>query len=240
MSDRSKYSRTYWKVMDDPQFDGIRENTRHFGAWSLMLIAADMAWPTLAYVPPMVQPASFRILCDAGLVEPLSGGRFRLQGLDSERERRKAAATRDPTGTQLGPNWDPEGRVAKPIAKQRLDEPTDEQARERNVDPADVYWRLTGKYPTDKVLTWIDQMTERYGAESVCRAVAVAHIADRSTATLLGRTQDRLRADARELDRQEREAEQASLRQKRAIPRVEEPWIEEYRQSIQKQYEDSK
>src|SRR4051812_45261925 len=97
----------------------------------------------------MVQPASLRVLCDAGLIKTVSGGRFRLQGMDSERERRKTAATRNPTGTQLGTTFDPDGRVDKTRQdKTRQDEHTDEQARESDdVDPADIYWRLTGKYP---------------------------------------------------------------------------------------------
>jgi hypothetical protein len=108
----------------------------------------------------------------------------------------------------------------------------------RDDDPADIYWQLTGKFPGDKPLAWIDQLGAQYGGPAVSKALATAFIADKSTQTLLGRTQDNLRAEARELDRKEREAEQVRLREKRAIPRVLEPWQEEYRAAIQRQYED--
>ena len=104
-------------------------------------------------------------------------------------------------------------------------------------DPADIYWQLTGKYPADKVLSWIDDLTSRYGSDAVIRHVVEAHVEDRAVSTLLGRAQDRLRAESRQLDKAERAAEEARLREKRAIPRKLEPWQEEYRAAIQAQYD---
>lgn len=54
---------------------------------------------------------------------------------------------------------------------------------------------------------------------------------------LLSRAQDILRGDARKLDLVEREAEKARLAEKRAVPRVEEPWRAELREAIQRQYD---
>ena len=101
MSDRAPYSRVYWSVMDDPKFDGIREDPRHFGSWGLLLIVADMAWPAPAFPPPAVSKTSMRLLIEAGLVDSLSGGRFRIHGLDAERGRRRDAAR---TGSKRDPN----------------------------------------------------------------------------------------------------------------------------------------
>lgn len=104
-------------------------------------------------------------------------------------------------------------------------------------DPADIYWQLTGKYPGEKTLPWIDQLTSTYGSETVIRHLVGAHMADSAASTLLGRTQDLLRAESRQLDKRERDAEEASLKAKRAVPRKLEPWQEEFRQRIQEQYD---
>lgn len=126
MSDRAPYSRVYWSVMDDPKFDGIREDVRLFGSWSLLLIVADMAHPAPAYLPRTVPAKAVRQLADCGLVDLLAGHRFRIHGLDAERTRRRIAATNpDPSGTPKGPKRDPNGSQAKQSkdeTEQRRDE----------------------------------------------------------------------------------------------------------------------
>ncbi len=91
MSTDRPYSRIYYEVMDDPKFDGIREDVRHFGSWSLMLVLADMAWPSPAFVPTIVPRSSLSVLTNCGLVDVLTGGRFRIHGLDAERNARRNA-----------------------------------------------------------------------------------------------------------------------------------------------------
>jgi hypothetical protein len=86
------YSRMYWALMDDPKFDGIREDPRLFGAWALLLLYADMAYPAPTYRPPFVGPSAFRRLVAAGLVDELSGKRYRIHGLAFEREERTQSA----------------------------------------------------------------------------------------------------------------------------------------------------
>lgn len=113
MSERAPYSRVYWSVMDDPKFDGVREDMRHFGSWTLLLIVADMAWPAPAFLPRSVPKASVSLLVETGLVDTLSGGRYRICGLDAERGRRRDAArtgpNRPPSGPRLTPVRDPNG-----------------------------------------------------------------------------------------------------------------------------------
>ena len=84
MSDRP-YSRVYWEVMDDPKFDGVRDDPRHFGAWTLLLVVADMAWPASAFLPPIVSRQSLALLEQRGLIDRLAGGRYRVHGMDKER-----------------------------------------------------------------------------------------------------------------------------------------------------------
>jgi hypothetical protein len=93
------YSRMYWSVMDDPKFDGVREDVRLFGAWALFLLYADMSYPAPTYRPPTISIGVMNRLVAQGLVDELSGKRYRIHGLASEREMRShnarnAAASR--------------------------------------------------------------------------------------------------------------------------------------------------
>jgi hypothetical protein len=230
MSDRAPYSRVYWSTMEDAKFDGIREDPRLFGAWALLLIAADMSHPSPAYLIPTVPRASVTRLAEAGLIDLLDGFRYRVHGLDAERERRRTAAT------TRGPSGDRPVPVRDPLADQAKQSKAETSRAQAPRDPADVYWSLTGRYPNTKTLGWIDDLTAKYGAEPVIGAVAKAHIEDKNAGTLLGRATDILRAEARELDRQERVAEQLALEEKRSQPRVEEAWRLEFRSAIERQY----
>jgi hypothetical protein len=235
MSERAPYSRVYWSVMHDDKFDGVREDPRLIGSWLLLLIVADMAYPSPAYVLPTVSRSALKRLEEAGLVDLLDGHRYRIHGLDAERERRRTlATTRGPSGDRPVPVRDPLGDQAK---QSKAETSKAEAPREDTVaDPAEAYWSLTGRFPTEKPLSWIDDLTRKYGAEATIRALVKAHTTDRDASTLLGRSQDLLRSEARQLDRQERDEEQARLREKRAQPRTVEPWRKELADLIEKQY----
>ena len=111
------YSRVYWSVMDDPKFDGIRENVAHLGTWTLLLLVAEMAYPAPAMLPRCVPDESVAALVAKELVDVLTGDRYSVRGLAKEREKRSewgrnAAALR----------WQSD-RIADPLlAKQSKDE----------------------------------------------------------------------------------------------------------------------
>jgi hypothetical protein len=110
VSERAPYSRVYWEILHDPKFDGIRHDCRLIGAWLLLLLQADAAWPQPAYIPPTVSRSSYRRLVEATLVDDLSGHLYRIHGLEAERLRRKELATsRKPLGTQAGTGRSPDG-----------------------------------------------------------------------------------------------------------------------------------
>lgn len=97
------YSRIYWRVMEDEEFDGVREDVRLFGSWALMLVVADMAYPAPAFIPPTVPRAAVKRLAVAELVELLPGHRYRIRGHEKERAKRSesgrnAAAVRWQSG----------------------------------------------------------------------------------------------------------------------------------------------
>jgi hypothetical protein len=165
----------------------------------------------------------------------LVGDRYRIHGLDKEREHRKQlATTRGPDGDRTVTGREASGDLAKPSQAKTENEPSPAEPR----DQADIYWSLTGRFPVDKALSWIDSLTEQYGAEPTIRALVAAHLEDRSVQTLLGRTRDRLAAEARKLDVKERSDEKARLVEKRSQPRVEEAWRQEFRAAIERQYGD--
>lgn len=91
MKASTPYCRVYWTILDDPKFDGIREDMRALGTWTLCLVVADMAYPAPAFVPP-VPAQSFARLVDAGLIDRVDANRYRVHGLEAERARRSEAA----------------------------------------------------------------------------------------------------------------------------------------------------
>jgi hypothetical protein len=91
MKERRPYSRVYWSIQHDPKFDGIREDMRLIGAWTTLLVVADQTWPAPAYPPPIVSKGAMKVLADAGLIDLMAGGRYRIHGLDSERVARSEA-----------------------------------------------------------------------------------------------------------------------------------------------------
>lgn len=81
---------------------------------------------------------------------------------------------------------------------------TDTNPAEPPRDPANDYWSVTGRYPSDAVLRWLDDLTAEYGADAVIEHLGARSEEDRSVKTLLGRVGDSLKAQARALDRKER------------------------------------
>lgn len=255
MSDH--YIRVYSSVIDDPKFADVYPNEAAMGTWLKLLLTADAVWPASCDLPRWVRPGPLRLLVDAKIVDLLPAHRFRIHGLDAERTRRAASAAVGgrASGRSRGaeqslndrsttvPRSFPEQRneiepsQAKPSQAKTENEPISPRAD--TTDPADAYWQLTGKYPSDKALFWIDEMAARFGSEATVRAIATAHIQDRNGKDLLSRAQDRLRAEARELDRREREDEQRRLAEKRARPPNLEEWQIEFRRLVEERYGDA-
>lgn len=212
MSERAPYSRIYWAVVDDPKFADVVDDDRAWALWTRLLMAADQSWPASPMLPLSTHRRSLDKLVAGGIVDLQAGGRYRIHGLDAERERRKQAATRGtPTGDQLGTKRDADGPRTTGL---RQDEPHQDKTSSTEPtapDPADIYWNLTGKYPSGKALPWIDGLTAEFGASAVVRALAGCHQQDNDQQTFLGRVQDVLRHDARQLDKREQDAERARV-----------------------------
>jgi hypothetical protein len=87
----SKYVRVYYSIVDDDRFADVFD-TPHLATWLRLLLIADAIWPATAYIPAKERKASVSFLADKGLLELCGDGRFRVHGLDAERERRSNAA----------------------------------------------------------------------------------------------------------------------------------------------------
>ena len=81
------YSRVYWNAVDDPKFATVWSDDHALAWWLRLLLAADQSWPASAALPFGVHRAGLKKLTDAKLVD-VTGIRYRIHGLDAERERR--------------------------------------------------------------------------------------------------------------------------------------------------------
>lgn len=91
MADRP-YSRHYHELVDDPKFAEVYPDDHHYATWSRLLMVADQAWPASAHLPASARRASVSKLAAVGLIDLLPDGRFRMHGLQKEREVREAHA----------------------------------------------------------------------------------------------------------------------------------------------------
>jgi len=87
MSERP-YSRHYHDLIDDAKFLEVYPDDHHYATWSRLLMVADQAWPSSAHLPSTARKASVAKFVEVGLVDVLPNGRFRLHGLEAERQRR--------------------------------------------------------------------------------------------------------------------------------------------------------
>lgn len=233
------YARLYLASVDDPKFVGIYENDHHWATWARLLMIAEPAWPSSAHLPRSARAASVKALAMAGLIDLLPGDRYRIHGLDAERESRMQQAKKASNA-----RWNADSNAQSNAASNAQTMPNQAKPSKAEVSPAqparedaaDAYWSLTGRYPQGKVLTWIDDLMGQFGAEATTKALVRAHIEDPSTSTLLGRTSDYLKAEARALDRKEREDEQRRVRENRMAPRELPKWEQEFRASIAARY----
>ena len=143
MSERAAYSRVYWSIVDDPKFVTVYDNDSHLAAWLRLLLIADQAHPASAHLPSNVRKGSVTALSDAELIDMLPGSRYRIRGLDAERERRRSAATsRPPTGPRPSgprpvPERSPDGIQTPGLRRDEDETSQDEPTARGSNDPWD-------------------------------------------------------------------------------------------------------
>lgn len=154
MSERASYSRVYWSIVDDPKFVTIYDSDAHLAAWLRLLLIADQAHPASAHLPANVRKSSVKALAECELID-LAGSRYRIHGLDAERERRRIAATsrpptggkRPPDGDQTVPGPDPTGSYTPGLSRGRDETRQAEPTAPATNDPYDD--------PEHEALVWL-------------------------------------------------------------------------------------
>lgn len=89
---KGEYCRVYWSIIDDPKFDKVYDSDAHLATWLRLLIIADQAYPQPGHLPLQLSRRSLKVLTDVELVDVLPKGRFRIHGLQSERNARASSA----------------------------------------------------------------------------------------------------------------------------------------------------
>lgn len=158
MSD-NPYVRVYQSVADDAKFVGIFDDDHHFSTWVRLLMAADALWPASCPVPAHARKASIKALCEAGLID-VTGSRFRVRGLDAERNRRseKARASAEQrwsnrsTDAMQPHSVSNAARPAPASARSRTSSLVEEPAREVDDGRADLeaFLLVTRRAPTPR------------------------------------------------------------------------------------------
>lgn len=121
MTPPDPYSRSYWRFADE--FAEIYADDAAYALWSRLRDEADKAWPSSAPLPYGVKKRALAMLVAADLVYLQPGNRYRIRGLDKERERRAEPARRSANA-----RWD---RLREQEAS---DAATDREGHRRSAD----------------------------------------------------------------------------------------------------------
>lgn len=103
---RDPYVRVYYRVIDDPKFAEVYDNDARLSCWLRLLLIADATYPVPAPIPHGIKRSALDFLVSVRLVDLMAGNRFRLHGMDSERERQ---SLRGKAGAAA--RWDTEGNA---------------------------------------------------------------------------------------------------------------------------------
>lgn len=206
MSD-ALYVRVYQSVVDDPKFVGIFDDDHHLATWLRLLMAADAIWPLSCPLPASARRASVRALVEAGIID-VEGPRYRVHGLDAERQRRssqgRAAASKRWSSTNAPALLEQSVSNARASSSVSVVTPEEDPARTDDFDALDVYHELTGFRPWGQ---WsgehLTACIRDYGNPVTEAALRAEYAADGSRDSLLKRTEARL---AKEADRRRSDA----------------------------------
>ena len=263
MSERAAYSRLYWSIVDDPKFVRVYDDDHHFAAWTRLLLIADQSHPASAHLPSNVRRASVKLLADVELIDLQPGNRYRIHGLDAEREKRRLAATsrgsggdrpptvRGPSGHRPVPGPDPTGIQTRDLRRDEtsLDE-TSSSARASEVnDPWDdpeheaVVW--LAKHGCDLragngFLNHVITLVEEFGVNAVVGMfdrLAREGIRNGDTKGFVFKAKDALYARTRPniaaLEKEEAADERADVRSRRIARQMWERRLELFRETGQ-------
>ena len=216
------YVRVYYSIVDDPRFEAVFDDDPALALWLRLLLIADAAYPASATLPVTARKRPLDCLVGSGLVELLRNGRYRIHGMDGERERRRSESrsggqvraetgARDDHGryTTGGPQrWTPQVDTTGGDQRVQPSEPSlaetsrAEPARAREADALDDYYTLTTRYPIGRTAAWLTELANEFGHPMTGQALAAEWALAADPRTVLSRTADRLRAEAHHAERE--------------------------------------
>jgi len=210
--DSGPYSRFYWRFRDE--FSDIYADKETFGWWITLLANAEGAHPSAPELPRRLKPRCLKQLIDADLVTLLPGDRYRMRGTAAEMDRRsnqgRAGADARWKRTQSDSN-------ANALRSQSLDEQRRDETSREGADALDVWYRLTGSWPSPKVLPWLNELIDAHGDAAVADAIAVEWQANSDRKSILGRVQDTLSREAHEAEKRRQTARAQAAEEERRL-----------------------
>lgn len=218
-----EYVRVYQSIVDDDKFVTVFDDDHHLATWLRLLMVADAMWPASAVLPQGTRKASVSALEQAGLID-VTGSRYRIRGLDSEREQRAergrkgGEASRD-ARTNVERSLDDRATTVPPTLDDRATSPSPSpspstspsQAEGASDDIVDDYYRLTNRFPSPAVTEWLERLAAEFTYDAASRKLAAEFTADPSAKTLLGRVENELKSAKHNA------AKDAALREKQRL-----------------------
>jgi hypothetical protein len=228
------YVRVYYSITDDAKFAAVYDDDAALALWLRLLIVADACYPAAAPLP-RCNEAALAMLVDAGLVDLVGTTRYHIHGLVKERERRSSNArasanARWSDATAMRPHSTSDATAMRPhssdacepmLAEPSLAEPSSSKqsrAEQSRADCLDTFYRLTGSWPSQRIVPWLNEMAADHGEDRVSAALAIEWTADTTRSTLMSRCRDRLERDSHLREKAAgKAAEEREERERKAI-----------------------
>lgn len=146
------YVRVYYRIVDDPKFATVYDDDAALSLWLRLLLVADATYPMPAPIPHGTKRRPLARLVEVGLVDEAPGGRFRMHGMASERDRRS-----DQARAAAGQRWQ-SGRNATASGTGMHSEPSNSEPSHST--PSHANGRATPADPTGSDLINLQVLAE--------------------------------------------------------------------------------
>jgi hypothetical protein len=230
MSGDDRYTRHFWRFADE--FPDVYDDDAAYATWCRLLRLADMAWPVAATLPFGAKKAAMAKLTmdrDGGpLVQMVTSTTYRIRGMDKHRAKRSQSgkdaadarwgnADSNAIGNASGNAKGNAERNAEMMPsreeKRREEESSTEQAAP---DAAESLYQRTGRFPSPKVIAWLNDISRDHGEERLVRAIDSTPCTTANIGDYIEGVRNALRAEDHAAERAERDDEKRRNREKRA------------------------
>jgi hypothetical protein len=178
MSDDRKYVRIYMAVIDDERFAGIYDDDHHWAAYTRLLMLAEAAWPASTPLPRSARRASVAALSAAGIIELGAADRYRVHGLDPERQRRadhaREAAKQRWSNAPGNAASNAPGNAQSMLDETSIDETSKDEQRRDDRPDVDAFLGTRFRLPTPAQRGFMDtycQVFDLTGPERAARLI---------------------------------------------------------------------